>query len=177
LLLVKIGLFIAMLMVAAVNLLRLTPRLAAGGAGNVVRRTVARLQSNAVIETAFGLGVVAVVSVLGTLPPGLHTEAGWPFRFRVDLSVLPPGPQIMLAVLALIICICAIAAVATAAAARYRRTCAFAVGLAMCLALGLVPLRPAIEPAYPTSFYTPAEPYSAVSIVRGAALYADNCLC
>ena len=173
LLLVKIGLFIAMLMVAAVNLLRLTPRLAAGGA---VLRTVGRLQSNAGIETALGLGVVAVVSVLGTLPPGLHTEPGWPFPFRLDISALTPGSQTVLAILALSLCICAIAGVATAAAGHYRRTGAFAVVLVLCLALGWVPLHSAIEPAYPTSFYTPAEPYAAASIVRGAAVYADNCV-
>jgi putative copper export protein/mono/diheme cytochrome c family protein len=175
LLLTKIGLFIVMLMVAAVNLLRLTPRLALGGAPNIVRRTVARLQSNAGIETAFGLGVVAVVSVLGTLPPALHTEPGWPFPFRLDLAVLTSGSQILLAVLALIVCVCAIAAVATAAAARYRLTGTFAVAMVLCLAVGWVPLRPAIEPAYPTSFYIPAEPYAAASIVRGAAVYDDNC--
>ena len=175
LLLVKIGLFIAMLMVAAVNLLRLTPRLAAHGAGNVVRRTAGQLQTNAGIETALGLGVVAFVSVLGTLPPGLHIEPGWPFPFRLDLSALTPGSQTLLAILALSLCACAVAGVATAATARYRRTCAFAVGLAMCLALGWVALRPAIEPAYPTTFYTPAEPYAAASIVRGDAVYADNC--
>jgi copper resistance protein D len=75
-----------------------------------------------------------------------------------------------------IVCGCAIAAVATAAAGRYRRTAAFAVALVLCLALGWVPLRPVIEPAYPTSFYTPAEPYAAVSVVRGAAIYAENCV-
>ena len=176
LLLTKIGLFIAMLMVAAVNLLRLTPRLAGGGAPNVVRRTIGRLQGNAGIETAFGLGVVAVVSVLGTLPPGLHTEPGWPFRVRLDLSVLQPGPHILLAVLALIVCVCAIAAVATGAAARYRLTGALAGVLVLCLALGWVPLRPAIQAAYPTSFYAPVEPYAAASIMRGATVYADNCV-
>jgi putative copper resistance protein D len=175
LLLTKIGLFIVMLMVAAVNLLRLTPRLTRGGAPNIVQQTVARLQSNAGIETAFGVGVVAVVSVLGTLPPALHTEPGWPFPFRLDLAVLTSGSQILLAVLALIVCVCAIAGVATAAAGRYRRTGGFAVVLILCLAVGWVPLRPAIEPAYPTSFYIPAEPYAAASIVRGAAVYGDNC--
>jgi putative copper export protein/mono/diheme cytochrome c family protein len=175
LLLTKIGLFIAMLMVAAVNLLRLTPRLAAGGTANVVRRTVARLQSNAGIETALGLGVVAVVSVLGTIPPGLHTEPGWPFPFRLDIGALAVGSRITAALLALIVCGCAVAGVATAAAGHYRRTGAFAVVLILCLAVGWVPLHPAIEPAYPTSFYASAEPYAAASIVRGAAIYGDNC--
>jgi putative copper resistance protein D len=133
------------------------------------------LQANARIETALGLGAIAIVSVLGTLPPGLHAEPGWPFPFRLDIAALTPRSQILLAILALIICVCAVATVATAAAGQYRRTGAFAVVLALCLALGWVPLRPAIEPAYPTSYYAPSELYAAASVVRGAALYADNC--
>jgi putative copper resistance protein D len=50
-----------------------------------------------------------------------------------------------------------------------------AAGLALCLAIGSLPLRPAIEPAYPTSYYAPTEPYAAASIARGAAVYAENC--
>jgi putative copper resistance protein D len=177
LLLAKIGIFIAVLMVAAVNLLRLSPRLAAASdaTGNVVWPTVARLRRNVLTEAALGLGVLAIVGALGTLPPGLHTEPGWPFRFRLDIAALTPSSQILLAILALIIWVCAIATVAAAAAGQYRRTGAFAVVLTLCLALGWYPLRPAIEPAYPTSYYTPAEPYAAASIVRGAALYTDNC--
>jgi putative copper resistance protein D len=172
LLLTKIGLFVAMLMVAAVNLLRLTPRLARGGA---VLRTVGRLRTNAGIETALGLGVVAVVSVLGTVPPGLHTEPGWPLPFRFDVSVLTSGSQVLLAFLGLIICVGIVASVVAAAAGHYRRAAACCAALVVCLMVGWFPLRPAIEPAYPTSFYTPAEPYDAASIFRGAAVYADNC--
>ena len=177
LLVAKIGLFIVMLMVAAVNLLRLTPRLAgpAGGTRSVVWRTVARLQGNARIEAALGLGVLAIVGALGILPPGLHTVPGWPFPFRLDIGVLTVGSNILLAILALTVCICAIAAAAMAAAGRHRQMAAFAAGLVLCLAVGWIPLRPAIERAYPTSYYTPAEPYAAASVIRGAALYDDNC--
>ncbi|HEY1430286.1 MAG TPA: CopD family protein, partial [Stellaceae bacterium] len=177
LLLAKIGLFIAMLLVAAVNLLRLTPRLAApaGGTRNAVWRTVARLQGNARIETALGLGVLAIVGALGILPPGLHTEPGWPFPFRLDIGALTVGSQILLAILAAVICLCAIAGVAAAAAGHYRRTAAFVAGLVLCLAVGWIPLRPAIERAYPTSYYAPAEPYAAASVARGAAVYSESC--
>jgi copper resistance protein D len=177
LLLGKIGLFIAMLMFAAVNLLRLTPRLAgpADNIRNVVSRTVARLQSNARIEAALGLGVLAIVGALGTLPPGLHSEPGWPFPFRLDIDALTAGSQIVLAILALIICICTVAAIAAAAAGRYRRMAPFAAGLVLCLAVGWIPLRPAIERAHPTSYYAPAEPYAAASVIRGAAVYTENC--
>ena len=177
LLLAKIGIFIAMLIVAAVNLLRLSPRLAtaADGIGNVVWRTVARLRRNALTEGALGLGVLAIVGALGTLPPGLHTEPGWPFPFRLDAAALTVGSRILLAILGVTVCICAIAAAASAAAGRYRRMAGFGAGLALCLAVGWMPLWPAIDRAYPTSYYTPAEPYAAASIVRGASHYDEHC--
>jgi putative copper resistance protein D len=176
LLLAKVGLFIAMLLVAAVNLLRFAPRLAgAAGDRHVIWRTVSRLQSNAGIETALGLGVLAIVGALGILPPGLHSEPGWPFPFRLDLDALPVPLQILLAILVLAICLCAVAGVGAAATGQYRRMAPFAAALVLCLAAGWIPLRPAIERAYPTSYYTPAEPYAAASIVRGAAVYAENC--
>jgi putative copper resistance protein D len=177
LLLAKIGIFIAMLMVAAVNLLRLSPRLAgaADATGNVVWRTVARLRRNALTEASLGLGVLAIVGALGTLPPGSHTEPGWPFPFRLDAAALTVGSRILLAILGVTVCICAISAAASAAAGRYRRMAGFGAGLALCLAIGWMPLRPAINRAYPTSYYTPAEPYAAASIVRGASFYAEYC--
>jgi putative copper resistance protein D len=160
LLLTKIGIFIAMLMVAAVNLLRLSPRLAsaADGTRDVVWRTVARLRANARIEAALGFGVLALVGALGTLPPGLHTEPGWPFPFRLDAAALTVESRILLAILGVTVCICAIAGAASAAAGRYRRMAGFGAGLALCLAVGWMPLGPAIYRAYPTSYYTPAEP-------------------
>jgi putative copper export protein/mono/diheme cytochrome c family protein len=176
LLLAKIGLFIAMLLVAAVNLLRLAPRLAgAAGDRNVIWRTVTRLQSNARIETALGLGVLVIVGALGTLPPGLHSEPGWPFPFRLDIDALTVGSQTLLAILAVAICVCGVGVVAVVAAGRYRLMAVFAAGLVLCPAVAWLPLHPAIERAYPTSYYASAEPYAAASIFRGAAVYAENC--
>ncbi len=174
LLLGKIALFLAMLVIAAVNLLRLWPRLA-GPAGPAISRTLAGLRRNALLETGLGLGVLALVGILGILPPGLHTEPGWPFPFRLELAALSSGAKIAAAVLAVLFCLCAVAAVAAAAAGRYRRSAAAAGGLALSVALAWALLRPAVEPAYPTSFYAPAEPYAAASIAAGAAVYAANC--
>lgn len=171
LLLAKIALFVAMLIVASVNLLRLGPRLAAAAAS----RTVGRLRGNALIETALGFGVLMIVGFLGILPPGLHTEPGWPLPFRLDLAALPVGARVAVAILAALIAACAVAAVAAAAAGRYRAAAGLVAALALGAAAGWMPLRPAVEPAYPTSFYAPAEPYAAASIVAGAAVYAANC--
>ena len=173
LLLAKIVLFLVMLAIATVNLLRLTPRLA--DATNIRWLAVAHLRRNALLEATIGLGVLVIVGALGVLPPGLHMEPRWPFQFRVDTGALTVGSQILLAVLGATACVCTVAAAAAAAAARYRRMVAFATGLALCLAIGWLPLRPAIEPAYPTSFYAPTVPYDTVSVARGASFYAEDC--
>jgi putative copper resistance protein D len=69
LLLVKLGLFLGMVGIAAFNRLRLTPRLSS-------LRTVAdaqrRLQRNSLIEAVMGLLILVIVGALGTLPPGAH---------------------------------------------------------------------------------------------------------
>jgi putative copper export protein len=171
-LLTKIALFVAMLMLASVNLLRLTPRLAGAEA---TARTVGQLRRSALLETGFGVGVLAIVGVLGRLPPGLHTEPGWPFPFRLDLAALTAGSKILLVLAAALFGACAIAAVASAAAGRYRRMTAFAAGLAIAIAVGCIASLSAVERAYPTSFYSPARPYDSSSVAAGAALYADNC--
>ncbi len=138
-------------------------------------RTVLRLRRNALVEATIGLAVLAIVGALGTLPPGLHTEPGWPFPFRLDLAALTGGAKIVLAILGVIMCVSAVAAVALAAAGRYRRMAAPMAVLVAALGCAWIAAEPGVEPAYPTSFYAPAEPYAAASVVQGAALYAENC--
>jgi len=174
LLLGKIALFLAMLVVAAVNLLRLTPRLS-GASRSAAAHTAARLRRNAFVEAALGLGVLAIVGLLGSLPPGLHEEPGWPLPFRLDLAALAVGAQILLAIAALLFCGCGIAVVTTAASGQYRRTAVAAAGVLLCGAAGGLLVVSSLEPAYPTSFYAPTQPYSAASVARGGALYGENC--
>src|SRR5215471_9482888 len=69
LLLVKIGLFIVMLCVAAVNRQRLTPRLSSEGD---CRRAVRQLERNSRVEAGLGLLILAIVAVLGRIPPHVH---------------------------------------------------------------------------------------------------------
>jgi putative copper resistance protein D len=68
LLLAKIGLFIAMVTIAAVNRQRLTPRLS----GADPRRAMRQLQWNSLTETGLGLLIVAIVAVLGRMTPHMH---------------------------------------------------------------------------------------------------------
>src|SRR5204863_3986129 len=85
LLLVKLALFAAMLSLAAVNRVRLTPRLlAAPSDHHGVPQPLRRLWRNATCETALGLVVLLVVGALVHLKPGLHDQPVWPFPITIN---------------------------------------------------------------------------------------------
>src|SRR5258708_7634003 len=154
-----------MLTIGAVNLRRLTPKF-----GSAPWRAVVWLKRNALSEATIGAAALAMVGALRILPPASHSQPQWPFPFRVDLPALTPGRASLVTVLATLLCGCAAAAAGEAAAGRPRRMAALAGGRVVCLGAAWIPLRSPGEDPYPTSFYPPAEPYSAPSIVRGAAL-------
>lgn len=74
LLLIKIALFLSMVGIAAVNRLRLTPRLAGNRSVTAAQNARRQLCRNAVIEASVGAVVIAIVAVLGTLPPASHAH-------------------------------------------------------------------------------------------------------
>jgi putative copper resistance protein D len=78
LVLAKVGLFAAMMALAAINRFYLTPRLAMSGA-------VRSLQRNAVAESTLGLAVIVIVGFLGAMAPASHSH-----HHRVDAAV-PEG--------------------------------------------------------------------------------------
>jgi len=171
LLLIKIGLFLIMLTVAAVNRWRLTPRL-----GRIEpSATLAQLRRNALIESGLGLGVLAIVGVLGILPPGLHTEPVWPLPFRLAAGALSTGAVVMLLIFAVALCVCGVVAVAALAAGWKKPLGAAFIGLIVCVAFGAAPAMPALVVAYPTTYFAPTVPYDAAAVDRGIAIYAQNC--
>jgi hypothetical protein len=107
----------------------------------------------------------------------LHTEPGWPLPFRIDPAEIGGRAEIVLVLLALLFGVCLVAAVILTAAGRYRRATLPVAGLAVVLGVAWVPLRPAVEPAYPTTYAAPAEPYAAPSVARGRPVYAENWHC
>jgi len=69
LLLAKIALFLGMVVIAAVNRLRFTPRLVQGA--NVAAKDALRqLRRNTFVEVAAGAVIIAIVAILGVSPPG-----------------------------------------------------------------------------------------------------------
>ena len=72
LLLIKIALFLAMVAIAAVNRLRLTPQLLQQASIAASRDALQRLRRNAAIEALAGAIVIAIVAALGIMPPAIH---------------------------------------------------------------------------------------------------------
>lgn len=72
LLMLKIAIFAAMLALAAVNRLWLTPQLAVACEDAARSETLRRMTRNCVIEITLGLFVFAGVGMLGTLHPAIH---------------------------------------------------------------------------------------------------------
>jgi putative copper resistance protein D len=72
LLLIKIVLFLAMVAIAAVNRVRLTPQLLQQASIATSRDALRQLRRNAATEASAGAIVIAIVAALGTMPPAIH---------------------------------------------------------------------------------------------------------
>jgi putative copper resistance protein D len=189
LLLVKVALFLGMVAIAAVNRLRLTPRLvhAAGATTAPVKGDGVRaLARNSVIEATLGLAILVVVGALGTAPPGSHVQPTWPFSVRFsavafndpDLrdgllqALWTGGVGVLFGILLMLI------GATLWRFNRYLRASLIAAGGAAGVA-GVVHVAPFLSlvtvEAYPTSFYVSPTGYSAASIVHGADLFATHC--
>ncbi len=176
LLLVKVALFVAMVAIAHVNRNRLAPYLERIASEASLRaRAVARLGRNALIEASLGFFVLAIVGIIGVLPPGLHTEPVWPLPFQFDFNELVAGAQTLLDVATVLFVVSLTAGAVAANKKRYRGATVALAGVVIFGGIGLIALRPGIVRAYPTSFYAPTQPYAAPSIARGAPLYSANC--
>lgn len=174
LLLVKLALFGAMVSLAAVNRLSLSPRLArssGGPDGESEGRALRRLRRNAIAETALGIAAVGIVGALGVAVPAVHVQPVWPFPFTLDWDAAETSRGAFAA-----------AWVAAAAALAFmlfgaitRRRVVVAAGAAGLLAALAVCVRLLAVPAHPTTYFHSPVRYTTDSISRGASLYAQHC--
>ncbi len=68
---VKLGLFVLMLSIAAVNRFWLTPRATGELKAPESRRSLGHIERNSLIEVSVGALIILIVAVLGTMPPGV----------------------------------------------------------------------------------------------------------
>jgi putative copper resistance protein D len=169
-LLAKLALVAAMITLALVNRLRLTPRLYAHD-----REALHGLRRNALLEAAAGLLVVTLVGVLGITVPAAHQAPVWPFAYTLSLEPVYASVGISTA----LVFAASLAFVAAGVALRGFRTTRPALWIsglvAICIAVSSSAWLLAV-PAHPTSYLTSPVRYTTTSIVSGSARYAQDCI-
>jgi putative copper export protein/mono/diheme cytochrome c family protein len=169
LLLAKLALFAAMITLALVNRLRLTPRLHTQD-----RAALRRLRRNALLEAAAGLLVLALVGVLGITVPAAHQAPVWPFAYTLSLEPVYEAVGLSTA-LVFAASVALVAAGIAVRGFRTRRSGLWISGLAgICVAASSSAWLLAV-PAHPTSYLTSPVRYTTTSIVSGSARYARDC--
>jgi putative copper export protein/mono/diheme cytochrome c family protein/peroxiredoxin len=180
LLLLKVGVLLPLLALAAMNLLREKPRLmhaAAAASSTEIQRRLGHLRRNVIGETVLGGIILLIVGGLGLLPPAYHAEATWPFSFRLSWEAAKALPGVRTSVgLGLQVSILGFFAVLLGVITRIRLWFYIVVPGALALIGGFVIWVPKLAvDAYPTTYLRPAVPYNALSITNGRGLYAEHC--
>jgi putative copper export protein len=176
LLLLKLGLLVPILALAAMNRRRLIPALS-GEAGTVGRPAMARLARFVTFECLLALGIVAVVAALGVTPPGRHDTPWWPLSFRLSWEAAGglPGVRTRFLIGSQIAVVGLLALLVALVMAR-SRLLAVTAGLLL-VAAGLGTALPGLSvDAYPTTFRRTLVPYHASSISHGLELYRGHCV-
>jgi putative copper resistance protein D len=86
LVILKVALFLLMVSIAAVNNLRLTPKFVDDRRAAAIETARRQLRRNATIEASLGALVIAVVAVLGVLPPASHSHHASDLAIPVEAS-------------------------------------------------------------------------------------------
>jgi putative copper export protein/mono/diheme cytochrome c family protein len=168
LLVVKLGVFAAMLVIAAVNRWRLTPHLATED------RARSTLRRNAMLEIAAGIVIIAIVGALGAMVPGTHQSPLWPFDFALDFTSANIAGGVAAALIAS--AMAALAGVALMITGVHRRAARLWIpGCVALLAAAAVSTSVFAVPAFPTTYATSPVPYTVDAVAHGGVLYANNC--
>lgn len=167
----KIALFLLALVLAAINRLWLTDRLAAAATG--ARR---HLMASALAEALLGLAIVTAAAFLASTVPGVHQQPVWPFPWQFSLVTVQEDAEFRREVLISLSLVSAAALLMVIALVRRRiRIPALILLLAALVWRGPSFSLLTIE-AYPTSFQTSPTGFSTESIAQGQALFARNCV-
>jgi putative copper export protein len=177
LLLLKIALFALLIGIATFNREVLTPRLHLNPRGGKQREASAalrRLRNNSVLEVAVGLGVLAIVALLGTMVPAAHEQALWPFPIRFSSEALD-APELRGEVL-LALATSALGLALAVASFFFRKLWGAVIVLWLVIIAFFLPsLALLTVEAYPTSFFSSPTGFTARSVAAGAQAFAQNC--
>ena len=180
LLLAKLALILPLIAIAAVNLLKLKPRiLSLGGEGGVavIFDLLRRLRRNVTREAVLGGAILIIVGMMSVTPPARHVQPEWPFAFRWFWNPTGVSAKIRAQIAdAEWLAGAGIIGIAGAFILRRRpRYRLLGVGLAT-LGYGGWIYHTAISiDAYPSTYLRPTVPYNVISVSNGAYFYQEAC--
>lgn len=171
--LLKIGLFTSALMLALLNRLWLTDRLALQGRARGLRLSVA-------IEACLGCAIVLAAGWLASGVPALHEQPVWPLSWQFSLETVNEDDEFRAEVIASLLLMGGALLVFAGSLFMHGRIWRHARWVAAALVVAAVIWRgPSLSllttEAYPTSFQTSPTGFSAASILVGQQLYPGNC--
>jgi putative copper export protein len=168
-LMLKLALFAAMLVLAAINRWRLLP-----GLDLKPKHFAPNFVRSVTLETVLGFWVLLLVGMLSGLPPGAHDEPVWPLPFSLSANALGADGQPQLWFVLALVAICLGLTAAVFGALFHRRMVAtFAVTATLSAAAVIV--YETVTPAFPTSFMYSPIGFTAEAVARGAELYGAHC--
>jgi putative copper export protein/mono/diheme cytochrome c family protein len=166
--LLKISLFLLALVLAAINRLWLTDRLAADEVRQHLRMSIG-------LETGLGLAVVTVAAFLASTVPGIHDTPVWPLSWQFSLVTMREAPEFRQEVVFSLLSIGG-AVLLMSVAVLLRRLILPALVLLLATVFWRGPaFSLMLVEAYPTSFQTSPSGFSASSIAQGQPLFLQNC--
>jgi putative copper resistance protein D len=180
LVLLKVGLLLLLLTLAALNLLREKPGLAQAVSrqdGVEARRSLQRLRRNAAGELILGSLILCIVGVLGIVPPAYHEQPVWPVSFRLSWEATKDLPGVRTsAALGIQISLFALFVALLAVITRIRYWYGVAAAGLVMVGVGFVVWLPKLAiDAYPTTYVRSTVPYNALSVANGLHLYSQHC--
>jgi putative copper export protein/mono/diheme cytochrome c family protein len=168
--LVKVGIFLVLLTLAALNRLLLTEHLAHSTAGITQRH----MRASIGFEMVLGAAVIITAGFLASTMPATHEQPIWPFPWRPSLFAFEDSllqGEVIRALIGV-----AVAFALLGLAVIWRRLRWVILGLALViLACALPHLDLLFVEAFPTSFFTSPTEFAATAIVHGAKLFATDC--
>jgi copper resistance protein D len=180
LLMLKVSLLLALLALAALNLLRDKPRLlqfVATPEHTDTRPVLRRLRRNVLGELMLGGCILLVVGALSIMPPAVHEQPSWPFASRLSWEATKDVPGVRTSVaIGIQVSIFGFFVTLMALITRIRRwPWIIAAGVGT-VGVGFWLWLPKLAiDAYPTTYVRPSVPYNALSIAQGLQLYGDHC--
>jgi putative copper export protein/mono/diheme cytochrome c family protein len=169
--LVKLGAFVVLLALAALNRFVFTHRMIEAISINDRRHMRYSVATEAIIGTL----VVITAGLLASQTPGTHEQPIWPFDWRPSLIALVDPDLRHEVVGALVACAGAVLAMGIGIVWRRIRWAALAISFVL-LFLSVPHLDLLFVSAYPSSFFTSPTEFAATAIAHGARLFAANCV-